>query len=69
MRPVPSLETSYPEIRVIPNKERLAANGLTERDLGVYVDILMFYFKSKYVKVYLITIGLFYEHFVNYTPI
>ena len=40
-RPIPSLETSYPEIRVIPNKERLAANGLSERDLGIYVDILM----------------------------
>jgi len=38
-RPVPSLETSYPEIRVIPNKERLAANGLSERDLGIYVDV------------------------------
>ena len=41
VRPVPSLETSYPEIRITPNKERLAANGLTERDLGIYVDILM----------------------------
>ncbi len=41
IRPIPSLETSYPEIRVVPNKERLAASGLTERDLGVYVDILM----------------------------
>ncbi len=41
IRPVPSLETSYPEIQVIPNKERLAANGLSETDLGVYVDILM----------------------------
>ena len=41
VRPVPSLETSYPEILVIPNKERLAANGLSERDLGIYVDILM----------------------------
>ncbi len=41
VRPIPSLETSYPEIRVMPNKERLAANGLTERDLGVYIDILM----------------------------
>lgn len=41
IRPIPSLETSYPEIRVIPNKERLAANGLSERDLGIYVDILM----------------------------
>ncbi len=41
IRPIPSLETSYPEVRVIPNKERLAASGMTERDLGVYVDILM----------------------------
>lgn len=41
VRPIPSLETSYPEILVIPNKEKLAANGLTERDLGTYVDILM----------------------------
>lgn len=41
VRPVPSLETSYPEIRVIPNKERLAANGLSGRDLGTYVDVLM----------------------------
>ena len=41
VRPVPSLETSYPEVQIIPNKERLAANGLTEDDLGFYVDILM----------------------------
>jgi HAE1 family hydrophobic/amphiphilic exporter-1 len=41
IRPIPSLETSYPEILVIPNKQRLAANGLTEKDLGVYVDVLM----------------------------
>ncbi len=41
VRPIPSLETSYPEILVIPNKEKLAANGLSEKDLGIYVDILM----------------------------
>ncbi len=41
IRPIPSLETSYPEIQVIPNKESLAANGLSEADLGLYVDILM----------------------------
>jgi len=41
VRPIPSFETSYPEILVIPSKEKLAANGLTVRDLGVYVDILM----------------------------
>ncbi len=41
VRPIPSLETSYPEILVIPNKEKLASSGLSEKDLGVYVDILM----------------------------
>ena len=41
VRPVPSLETSYPEVRVIPIKEKLVANGLTEEELGIYVDILM----------------------------
>ncbi len=41
VRPVPSLEASYPEVRIIPRKEKLAANGLTAQDLGVYVDILM----------------------------
>ena len=41
VRPVPSFETSYPEIQVVADREKLAANGLTERDLGVYVDVLM----------------------------
>lgn len=41
VRPVPSFETSYPEIRVVADREKMAANGLTEKDLGVYVDVLM----------------------------
>lgn len=41
VRPVPSLETTYPEVNLVPDKERLAANGLTEAELGVYVDVLM----------------------------
>ncbi len=41
IRPIPSIEASYPEVRIIPNKEKLAANGLNEDDLGVYVDVLM----------------------------
>lgn len=41
VRPIPSPETSYPEVQILPNKEKLAANGLTEDDLGIYVDILM----------------------------
>ena len=41
IRPIPSLETSYPEVNIFGDKERLAANGLSEADLGFYVDILM----------------------------
>jgi len=41
IRPVPSLETSYPEVKIVPIKEKLVANGLTEEELGEYVDILM----------------------------
>lgn len=41
VRPVPSLEASYPEVQIIPNKEKLVANGLTAEELGVYIDILM----------------------------
>lgn len=41
IRPVPSLEFSYPECNIIPDKRKLAASGLTETDLGAYVDVLM----------------------------
>ncbi|WP_428606216.1 efflux RND transporter permease subunit [Sedimenticola sp.] len=41
VRPVPSLEISYPEANLIPDRSRVLANGLTEQELGIYVDILM----------------------------
>jgi len=41
IRPVPSLEIAYPEGRIIPDKNKLAASGLTEEQLGIYVDVLM----------------------------
>ena len=41
IRPVPSLEFSYPECNIVPDREKLAASGLTENDLGIYVDVLM----------------------------
>jgi len=41
IRPVPSLEFSYPECNIVPDKNKLAANGFTETDLGTYVDVLM----------------------------
>ncbi|MCW8882016.1 MAG: efflux RND transporter permease subunit [Sedimenticola sp.] len=41
VRPVPSLEISYPEANVIPDRSKVLANGLTEQALGIYIDILM----------------------------
>ncbi len=40
IRPVPSLELTYPECNIVPDKPRLAASGLTETDLGNYVSVL-----------------------------
>ncbi|MBN2232715.1 MAG: efflux RND transporter permease subunit [Deltaproteobacteria bacterium] len=41
VRPVPSLEISYPEAVILPDKERLIAHGMREDELGIYADILM----------------------------
>ncbi|RMG59183.1 MAG: efflux RND transporter permease subunit [Deltaproteobacteria bacterium] len=40
VRPIPSLELSYPEVRSIPLREKLKAAGLTTRDIGIVLDIL-----------------------------
>ncbi len=41
VRPVPSLEISYPEVRFLPDRDRLRAAGLSEDDFGKAVDILL----------------------------
>jgi len=41
IRPVPSIELTYPETRIIPDRDRLKANGMSTRDLGVALDVLM----------------------------
>jgi HAE1 family hydrophobic/amphiphilic exporter-1 len=41
VRPVPSIELSYPEVQIIPDRGRLKANGMTSRELGVALDVLM----------------------------
>lgn len=41
IRPVPSLEISYPEANLIPDRSRVVANGLSEQEFGTYVDVLM----------------------------
>ncbi len=41
VRPVPSLEISYPEVNILPDRSRVYANGFTEQELGAYIDVLM----------------------------
>ena len=41
IRPVPSLELLFPEVRIIPDRDRLKAAGMTARDFGVAIDVLM----------------------------
>jgi HAE1 family hydrophobic/amphiphilic exporter-1 len=41
VRPIPSIELSYPEVKIVPNRERLKANNMSATDLGVALDVLM----------------------------
>jgi HAE1 family hydrophobic/amphiphilic exporter-1 len=41
IRPVPSLEMLYPEVQLIPLRDRLKANEMSAQDLGVALDVLM----------------------------
>ncbi|MDM8540480.1 efflux RND transporter permease subunit [Desulfococcaceae bacterium HSG9] len=41
VRPVPSLENSYPEANFIPDRAKALANGLTESEVGLYIDVIM----------------------------
>ncbi|MBW1616499.1 MAG: efflux RND transporter permease subunit [Deltaproteobacteria bacterium] len=41
IRPVPSFENSYPEANFIVNRSKAAANGFTEQDIGLYIDVIM----------------------------
>ncbi|PNU20587.1 AcrB/AcrD/AcrF family protein [Geothermobacter hydrogeniphilus] len=41
VRPVPSLDLGNPEIRVIPDRVRLADFGLSARDVGIAVDAFL----------------------------
>lgn len=41
VRPIPSLELSYPEVRLHPDRDRLRAAGMTETDFGIAADILL----------------------------
>jgi len=41
VRPVPSIELSYPEVKIIPKRELLKANKMNAADLGIALDVLM----------------------------
>ncbi len=41
VRPIPSLDLGNPEIRVIPDRVRLADAGISARELGIAVDALL----------------------------
>ena len=41
VRPVPSIELLYPEVRIKPNQDALKALGMSSFDLGLTVDVLM----------------------------
>ncbi|MGD2270316.1 MAG: efflux RND transporter permease subunit [Desulfobacterales bacterium] len=41
IRPVPSFDLLFPEVRLIPVRDRLKASGMTARDFGLAVDVLM----------------------------
>jgi len=41
VRPVPSIELTYPEVQIIPNRDRLKANGMSSKELGIALDVLM----------------------------
>lgn len=41
IRPEPSIELLFPEVKIIPNRERLDVVGLDARSLGIIADVLM----------------------------
>jgi HAE1 family hydrophobic/amphiphilic exporter-1 len=41
VRPIPSLELLYPEVRLLPDRDRLRASGMSAVQLGVALDVLM----------------------------
>ncbi|WP_298039515.1 efflux RND transporter permease subunit [uncultured Desulfuromonas sp.] len=41
VRPLPSFEVLYPEVNLVPRRDRLIASGMSAGELGVNVDVLM----------------------------
>ena len=41
VRPVPSLELLYPEVRFLPERDRVRAAGMSTQELGVAIDVIL----------------------------
>ncbi|WP_419785031.1 efflux RND transporter permease subunit [Pseudodesulfovibrio sp.] len=41
IRPVPSLELLYPEVRFLPERDRVRAAGMTTEELGTTIDVIL----------------------------
>lgn len=41
IRPVPSMEISYPEVNFVPDRDRLTSAGMSTESLGKAIDIIM----------------------------
>ncbi|WP_419780522.1 efflux RND transporter permease subunit [Maridesulfovibrio sp.] len=41
VRPIPSLEMLYPEVRIVPDRDRLRAAGMSSQEIGEALDVLM----------------------------
>ncbi len=41
IRPIPSLELLFPEVRLVPLRDRLKASGMNASELGIALDVLM----------------------------
>ncbi len=52
VRPVPSLDLGNPEMRIIPNRDRLTRLGMTATDLGRTVDALVDGAKASNYRLY-----------------
>jgi len=52
IRPIPGLDLGNPEMRIIPNRERLTRLGITTRDLGLTVDALVDGAKASTYRLY-----------------
>ena len=52
IRPIPGLDLGNPEMRVIPNRDRLTRLGMSTQDLGVTIDALVDSAKASTYRLY-----------------